>query len=421
MNVENKTKYSGAAHFVAKLESWLEWAEENHLTGVLLKVSLDNFANIMALQGPDNAEVILADITQKIRDELDEHEFTNRIGINVLAIALLGDDARVTSTVQRITDMCADYINPETKDDMRLACSMGSVRFPSEAHTADDAMNKSYMAVENARAHEMTYHADYSQARKGSLAHNEKMEALRQLQKAVNEGRMLLAYQPIVTTDTGSPMLYECLMRIRKENGSIVTAGPMIPIAEETGYIEVLDQKVLEIAVKELEKYKQIQLSINVSSLTAASTDWIRLATKLLKDESVAERLMVEITETAAQNDLKQTAYFVAALQALGCSVALDDFGAGYTSFRQLKSLSVDMIKIDGAYVKDLANNSENQIFIRTLLDFNHSYGFKTVAECVESGEVAKILMDMDVEYLQGFYFGAGEIEPEWRNTSKSH
>ncbi|MCB2082008.1 MAG: EAL domain-containing protein, partial [Rickettsiales bacterium] len=128
-----------------------------------------------------------------------------------------------------------------------------------------------------------------------------------------------------------------------------------------------------------------------------------------------ARRLVVEITETAAQRDLRQTAYFVAALQSLGCKVALDDFGAGYTSFRQLKSLSVDIVKIDGSYIRNLTANSENQLFIKTLLDFNHSYGLKTVAECVESGDVAKMLMDMHVDYMQGYYFGKVELQPPWK------
>jgi EAL domain-containing protein (putative c-di-GMP-specific phosphodiesterase class I) len=96
-------------------------------------------------------------------------------------------------------------------------------------------------------------------------------------------------------------------------------------------------------------------------------------------------------------------------MQALGCKVALDDFGTGYTSFHQLKYLSLDVVKIDGIYIRNLKENTENYLFIKTLLDFSKSYGLETVAEFVESGEVAKILMSLGVDYLQGYFFGKPE------------
>ena len=125
-------------------------------------------------------------------------------------------------------------------------------------------------------------------------------------------------------------------------------------------------------------------------------------------------RMMVEITETAVHLDIKRTAYFVASLQSFGAMVALDDFGSGYTSFRQLKTLSVDIIKIDGVFVKDLVGNHDNMLFIKTMLDFTNGFGLKTVAEFVENGETAKLLMKLGVEYLQGYYFGFPERMEHW-------
>src|SRR5690606_23971568 len=139
------------------------------------------------------------------------------------------------------------------------------------------------------------------------------------------------------------------------------SAGGIIPIAEKMGFIDVVDQFVLGKVIEELDASKDIQFTFNVSNLTTDSPKWLAMCTRMLAGrEDISSRVIVEITETAAQRDLRQTAYFVASLQALGCRVALDDFGAGYTSFRQLKSLSVDMVKIDGTFVSDLAENSEN-------------------------------------------------------------
>lgn len=123
----------------------------------------------------------------------------------------------------------------------------------------------------------------------------------------------------------------------------------------------------------------------------------------LLKDRpDLAERLIVEVTETAAMQDLDESARFVASVRDLGCKVALDDFGAGYSSFRHLKTLTVDYVKIDGSYVSDIAANTDNQLFIRTLLDLAEGFGLKTIAECVESEAEATLLAEHGVTYLQG-------------------
>ncbi len=281
-------------------------------------------------------------------------------------------------------------------------------------------MAKAFLALEEARDRMTSSHCDYSETQNSHSISSEKLRKMKDLQEAINDTRLLLAYQPIIISGTGAIYSYECLLRVRGKDGAIYSAGPAIPLAEKMGLIDVIDQKVLEMVVEDLTRYRDVRLGINVSSLSTDNPMWLRLCTKLLKDDQVASRLMIEITETAAQKDLRQTAYFVAALQSMGCQVALDDFGAGYTSFRQLKSLSVDMVKIDGAYVHDLANNSENQLFIRTLLEFNGSYGLKTIAECVESGEVAKILMNLGVDYMQGHYFGEVDSNPFWKKAPVS-
>ena len=102
-------------------------------------------------------------------------------------------------------------------------------------------------------------------------------------------------------------------------------------------------------------------------------------------------------------------------MRELGCKVAVDDFGAGYTTFRHLKSLTVDLVKIDGSFVKGIRNSKENQLFIRNLLSLAKTFGLETVAECVESAEEAEYLADEGVELLQGHYFGKPCLQPEWK------
>ena len=119
----------------------------------------------------------------------------------------------------------------------------------------------------------------------------------------------------------------------------------------------------------------------------------------------VAERLIVELTETAALHHFEENAHFVSQLRELGCRVAIDDFGAGYTSFRNLQMLHVDMVKIDGAYVQGLSASPENQIFVRTLVDLAKNFNLKTVAEWVGSDEDAALLRKLRRRLFPGLPF----------------
>ena len=133
----------------------------------------------------------------------------------------------------------------------------------------------------------------------------------------------------------------------------------------------------------------------------------------------MAERLVIEITETAAMYDIEETAHFVTAVRDLGCQVAVDDFGAGYTTFRHLKSLTVDLVKIDGSFVKGICNSTENQLFIRNLLSLAKTFGLETVAECVENEDEAAYLAKEGVELLQGWFFGKPSLEPAWKGEAQ--
>jgi EAL domain-containing protein (putative c-di-GMP-specific phosphodiesterase class I) len=131
----------------------------------------------------------------------------------------------------------------------------------------------------------------------------------------------------------------------------------------------------------------------------------------------VGERLTLEITETAAIHDVDEMRGFVARAKDLGCSIAIDDFGAGYTSFRNLRKLGVDMVKIDGAFVQNLTRSEDDRAFVHTLIDLARRLGLKTVAEWVQDEAAAAILAGWGCDYLQGALVGLASTERPWRKT----
>jgi EAL domain-containing protein (putative c-di-GMP-specific phosphodiesterase class I) len=130
--------------------------------------------------------------------------------------------------------------------------------------------------------------------------------------------------------------------------------------------------------------------------------------------KEVAPRLIVELTETAALIDIEESMRFVSRIRTLGARVAIDDFGAGYTSFRNLQSLRVDMVKVDGTFVKDLADSRDNQIFVSTLVNLAKNFNLSTVAEWVGSERECDILRGYGVDYFQGIHYGAPSIAEPW-------
>jgi EAL domain-containing protein (putative c-di-GMP-specific phosphodiesterase class I) len=236
---------------------------------------------------------------------------------------------------------------------------------------------------------------------------------------ALREDRLLFAFQPVVCAATGKVDYFECLLRMRDERGNIVSGGDFIAAIEQLGMIGPIDRFVLERTVRELGTDTQVRLGFNVSGLTACDRPWLRSLIVLLRNRpDLARRLVVEITETAALYDIEETARFVDTLRHAGCRVALDNFGAGHTSLRHLQTLAVDTVKIDGSFVRNLAENSENRVFLRHLLGLTKGFGLSTVAECVESAEDAALLRAEGVAYLQGYHLGPPTVERPWLATS---
>jgi EAL domain-containing protein (putative c-di-GMP-specific phosphodiesterase class I) len=188
-----------------------------------------------------------------------------------------------------------------------------------------------------------------------------------------------------------------------------------VPVAERLGLVRLLDHRVLELVVDDMIAAPALRLSFNVSAASTTDPDWwAGLGSLLRTHPGVAERLTVEITESAAILDVDETRGFVARVKDLGCRIAIDDFGAGYTSFRNLRKLGVDIVKIDGAFVHDIMRSEDDRAFVRTLIDLAKRLKLTTVAEWVQSEDAAKLLCGWGCDYLQGALIGLASPERPW-------
>jgi diguanylate cyclase (GGDEF)-like protein len=224
-----------------------------------------------------------------------------------------------------------------------------------------------------------------------------------------------LAYQPVVSTKSGQAAFHEALLRMTDSTGAIITAGHLVPIAERLGLIRLIDRSVLQQALSTLSLNPEARLSVNISATTANDPRWNQQLVELLKEvPDLASRLIIELTETAALGDLSLSREFVNALKSAGCGIAIDDFGAGFTSYRNLKELPITMIKLDGSFCRGLATDEANALYVKSLVDLAHAFGIEVVAEWVETQVDADILSALGVDYVQGHHFGEPNIEAPW-------
>jgi EAL domain-containing protein (putative c-di-GMP-specific phosphodiesterase class I) len=295
-----------------------------------------------------------------------------------------------------------------------VTISVGAVLLPDHAATAQATIGRALQTLDGARNDRNDPFAFYRPCERRESERRRTVGIADEIVRALNDRRLMLALQPIVTSRSREPELYECLLRLRRLDGSIAAAADFIPVAEQFGLAKLVDHRALELAAEILRTNPTIKLALNVSAATATDPQWLTsLEAFTGKDRSQTERLTVEITETAAISDLEETSRFVSALKALGCRVALDDFGAGYTSFRNLKMLGVDMVKIDGSFIQNLRTQAEDEIFVRTLVELARQFGVTTVGEWVGDEETAQMLEKAGVAYLQGYFFGVPELAEE--------
>lgn len=225
---------------------------------------------------------------------------------------------------------------------------------------------------------------------------------------AIGTGNLTIAYQPVVSAaSTGRAAFHECLVRVRGDDGGLIAAAKFMPAMEQLGLATLIDRQVLVLALEALSRHPGVRASVNIFPQTMQDAQWMILFGEGTRhDPTLAERLIIEVTETAAMLDPARTQDFMDRLRRSGCAFALDDFGMGHTSFGNLRDFHFDMIKIDGSFITDVTTNPDNRFFVQKLVEIARQFEMMTVAEFVQGPAEARILRDLGVEYFQGFYFG---------------
>ena len=298
----------------------------------------------------------------------------------------------------KIFDTCAGPVS--------ITASVGAVVIPTHARSSDEAKIRAMVAVEEARKDRWRAFSLYAPDPQRDRGRTEEALAGQSVIAAIAENRLKLVYQPILCARTRKVSFYEALIRIKAKNGTLIDAKDFIMAAEKLGLVRLVDHKTLSLAFQTL-KSSSATLSINISGDTCHDPAWLStLATELEARPDLADRLIVEITESHVAIHTEEIREFIEAVRSMGVKVAIDDFGAGFTAFKTLKNLPFDIIKIDGEYGRHMATDMRNQVFVRSLVSIAQALGAKTVVEWVDTADAADLLAAWNVDYLQGYAVG---------------
>ncbi len=237
------------------------------------------------------------------------------------------------------------------------------------------------------------------------------------VRRAIKHRQVMLAFQPVVQASRPDrAAFHEGLIRVLDDTGRVIPAGEFITTVEDTEYGRLLDCIALEKGMQELSRVPGLRLSINMSARSIGYKKWMRtLNTGLSEDPTIAERLILEITEHSAMLVPELVTTFMDDLQQRGITFAMDDFGAGFTALRHFKDFNFDVLKIDGEFCRGIARDPDNQVLVGAIIKIAEQFDMFTVAEMVETAADAACLTTLGADCLQGYLYAAPTVRPAWR------
>ena len=405
------------SHLIAGLAESIEEAQRFRTTCAFLLISVDHLARINDAFGFDVADGVISEVARRIRARLRGGDVLGRFSGNKFGLILKNctvDDMNIAA--DRFLAAIRDEVVPTKSGPVSVTVSIGAVSVPRYARDADEAINRAQEVLDSVKRRRAGSFAAWRPNVERDAQRRVNIRVTDEIVTALNERRIVMAFEPVVAARSGQTAFYECLIRMEQDDGRVLLAPDIVPVAERLGLIRLVDHRVLELVVEELAVAPDVQLSLNISPDTTMDPDWWSSIESLMRAHpGVAERLIVEITETVAIQDVDDVRGFVTRLKNLGSRIAIDDFGAGYTSFRNLRKLGVDIVKVDGAFVQNIARSADDRAFVQTLIDLARRLGIKTVAEWVQDEESAAMLREWGCDYIQGRLIELASAKRPWQ------
>ena len=391
-------------------------AERNTLSCAFAVAAINNLAVVSDAYGFEIADEVIVAVGRRLRQVMRTGDALARYSGSKFGIILNHcSEEELRIAAERLLNVARESVIETARGPVWAMLSIGGVILPRHASEANTAMARAEEALTEAKKLPSDGFVLFRPSAQRVSERDLNARCATEIVACLKQNRFQLAYQPVIDARNGAVVMHEALLRMADFDGAMIAAAHLVPIAEKLGLVRLIDRNVMQLAIGVLLEYPQARLALNVSGITATDPRWhSQLIDMLAAHRAMAARLTVEFNEAAALADVTETARFTRALHEVGCGVAIDDFGASVSSFRSLKVLEPDFLKIDGSFSERLASNSDNQYFIRSLIEMAEKFGVKTIAEWVQTEEDADYLRQWGVDYLQGNLFGSASMVLPW-------
>ncbi len=395
--------------FQEELVRMLNDAQRSQTCCALLFFDLDEFKYINDTFGHSAGDTILIRIAGDIGTQLGHQDVFSRLGGDEFAILIPNsDEHQAEALAERVVRAIAQLPFSFEGQNLRLTSSLGIAYYPHHAAGAEELIAHADAAMYQAKEAGKNAWRVYREDRDATHAVIHRLSWNERIVDALENNLLVLHFQGIYRTGDCTLSHLEALVRMHdKENpGKLLMPGSFIPTAEKTGKILDIDRWVIRAVIAQLAAAPQVpSIAVNISGRSFDEPSLPGHIAALLREYGVAPaRLLVELTETAAVSDMQDAQRFIDALRATGCQVCLDDFGTGFASFAYLKHIHVDILKIDGIFIRDLTRDYSNQLFVKAIVDVARGMGKTTVAEFVENQEILDMLRGFGVDQVQGYH-----------------
>lgn len=380
----------------------------------VLYIDLDQFKLINDTSGHLAGDQLLGQLALAMAEQLRSGDVLARLGGDEFGILALNANADgVEALAERVRTRIEGYIYVWDQHSYTISASIGVVLIDRPGLTLREVLSHADSACYMAKDHGRNRIHFYSAQDDETVRRRGEMEWAHRLRWVIEHERLLLDYQevrPLQTTlfDAADPHI-ELLIRLRDEDGRVVLPGAFLPAAERYGLLTTLDRWVIAQAIAHFDRLHVSarppgRCSLNLSASTLEDAGLADYILDLVDRHQVPpSRLCFEITETEAVRNMALAIRFIERLRGAGCLIALDDFGAGMSSFGYLKNLPVDVIKIDGSFIRDIEHDTMSRSIVEAVAAIGHQRGLEVVAEWVDSVNMLPTLRELGVDYAQGF------------------
>jgi len=401
--------------FEERLRQLLENAHDTGSSHALLYLDLDQFKVINDTCGHRAGDELLYRLASLLESQMQTDDLLARPGGDEFGILL--SDCTLDTAKQRaalLRDSISNFRFDWLEHTYTLGVSIGLAALDQQAGNSADALSAAdlacYAAKEQGRNRIHVHQPDD----RDILKRQGEMHWVSRIRNALEEQRLVLYCQtiaPLRGPET-SNLHFEVLLRMRDEQGLIVLPNAFLPAAERYNLMQQLDNWVVEATFSTLHRCQQqadepcasVTCSINLSGASLTDDDMLKHIKQLFQQYQISpQNICFEITETVAVSNLAKASYFIKTLRKMGCRFSLDDFGTGLSSFAYLKELPVDYLKIDGSFVRDILHDPSDRAIVSAINQIAHTLGLQTIAEFVETDTIRSMLIDLEVDYAQGY------------------